>query len=413
MPILDTGAYTVMGNNHMVMQVLAEKDPIGRKERLRDLVSWLLSSTKGYAIKAVNPGGVENWKWRQDVQSLDTPVEPFGVTPREIIVGLAGTARELGLPHGLHLHCNHLGKPGNYATTLETMKALDGLPFHLTHLQFHSYGINKKGGYTSAARILADYINEHPQVTFDAGQLVFGPAVTMTSDAPMEYRLHRLTGSKWVNNDVEMETGAGVVPMCYKASSPTNSTQWCIGLELMLLVNNPWQVMMTTDHPNAGPFTAYPQIIQLLMDRDYRLEQLSNINPLALRRTELAQITREYTLEEIAIVSRSAAARTLGLSKKGNLCYGSHGDIAIYRLQDDKQAMFSEPAYVLKDGAVVIRDGKPVLSPQGSRILVGLDRDVALPADLVEQFEKYYSIALENFPVEDDYTRKPEVIPCR
>jgi formylmethanofuran dehydrogenase subunit A len=377
------------------------------------LVSWLLTSTKGYAVKVVNPGGVESWKWRQGIQNLDTPVPPFGVTPRQILLGLAETVRELGLPHGMHLHCNHLGEAGNYSTTLETMKTLDGLPFHLTHLQFHSYGLTKKGGIKSAARVLAEYLNEHPHITFDVGQLVFGPAITMTADAPMEYRLHVITGNKWINNDVEMESGAGVVPIYYKPSSLVNAIQWCIGLELMLLVQNPWQIMLTTDHPNAGPFCAYPHIIRLLMDRDYRAEHLSAINPRALKYTELAQINREYTLAEIAVVSRAAAAKTLGLPHRGNLRNGSLGDIAIYRMQENKQAMFTKPAYVIKDGDIVIREGEAVKSSEGRRIYVHPDHDAALPPDLARQFNQFYSITIGNFPVQDAYVHKPEVIACK
>jgi formylmethanofuran dehydrogenase subunit A len=58
-PLLDSGVYTLMGNNHMIMKVASEKDRVGRRERLRDLVSWLLTSSRGYAVKAVNP---EEWK---------------------------------------------------------------------------------------------------------------------------------------------------------------------------------------------------------------------------------------------------------------------------------------------------------------------------------------------------------------
>ena len=34
----------------------------------------------------------------------------------------------LNLPHSIHLHTNNLGLPGNYTTTLETMKALESVP---------------------------------------------------------------------------------------------------------------------------------------------------------------------------------------------------------------------------------------------------------------------------------------------
>ena len=43
-----------------------------------------------------------------------------------IISGLAQIVDDLQLPHPLHLHCNNLGNPGNVATTIETMRVLEG-----------------------------------------------------------------------------------------------------------------------------------------------------------------------------------------------------------------------------------------------------------------------------------------------
>jgi formylmethanofuran dehydrogenase subunit A len=91
LPMLDKGCYTVMGNNHLVMKVLSDTDPVRRKERLRELVSWLLKASRGYTVKIVNPGGVEDWKWGMGAADLDTPTPPFGVTPRQIISALAET----------------------------------------------------------------------------------------------------------------------------------------------------------------------------------------------------------------------------------------------------------------------------------------------------------------------------------
>ena len=36
---------------------------------------------------------------------------------------------------------------------------------------------------------------------------------------------------------------------------------------------------MSTDHPNGGSFLAYPEIVQLLMDRTYRREMLKRVHP--------------------------------------------------------------------------------------------------------------------------------------
>src|SRR5262245_51012775 len=80
------------------------------------------------------------------------------------------------------------------------------------------------------------------------------------------------TGRKWTNADTEMEAGCGIVPITYKEKSFVHALQWAIGLEWYLLVKDPWQVAMTTDHPNGGSFLAYPEIVQLQMDRTYRQE---------------------------------------------------------------------------------------------------------------------------------------------
>ncbi|MGH7224862.1 MAG: amidohydrolase family protein, partial [Gemmataceae bacterium] len=57
-PILDKGFFLLFGNNHYVLKQIAANEP----ERLRAFVAWLLSAGKGYAVKLVNPGGVEVWK---------------------------------------------------------------------------------------------------------------------------------------------------------------------------------------------------------------------------------------------------------------------------------------------------------------------------------------------------------------
>src|SRR5207244_10657754 len=120
--------------------------------RRKAFVAWLLDAASGYAVKLVNPGGVEVGKEGQgNVTSLDEPVPAFHVTSRQIIQGLAQAAQELGLPHPVHIHCNNLGLPGNWTTTRETMRALEGRRAHLTHIQFHSYGggHDDKGGCRS------------------------------------------------------------------------------------------------------------------------------------------------------------------------------------------------------------------------------------------------------------------------
>ena len=263
-PNVDNGAFMVMGNNHIVMQSIADK----QFDRARDYVAWLLRASRGYAIKLVNPGGVENWKWGRNVAELDDEVIGYGVTPRQIMETLATIADDLGLPHAAHIHGINLGRHTSARTSIETIKALDGHRAHLCHLQFLSYGSGKGHVHASEAVAVAEAVNASPKLTVDVGQVVFGRATTMTCDGPLQHTLHNTAGGRWMNDDVEGESGGGIVPIEYKPGNPINATMWLTGLELFLLIDDPWKVFLTTDHPNAGTFSNYPQIIRLLMDRE-------------------------------------------------------------------------------------------------------------------------------------------------
>ena len=199
------------------------------------------------------------WKWGKDAKGLFEPVAGYSkVTPAKIIAALAGIVDELGLPHPLHLHCNNLGAPGNFTTTLETMKVLEGNRAHLAHLQYHAYGGDDWHTMRSEAAAIAEYFNAHPNLTTDAGAVLFGNTVTITADGPWQHLLYKLTGRKWGNLDVENETGCGIVPYVYKEKNLVNAVQWAVGLELLLLIDDPWRVFLTTDHPNGAALLALP-----------------------------------------------------------------------------------------------------------------------------------------------------------
>ena len=179
-----------MANNELLLDLLEE----GETERAKDVLAWLLWAAKGYGVKAVNPGGVAAWKWGKDAKILSEPVEGYSkVTPAKIIANLAAMVDELQLPHPLHLHCNNLGAPGNIATTMETMNVLEGHRAHMAHLQFHAYGGDDWHTLRSEAATLAEYFNAHPNLTADAGAVLFGDAVTITADGPWQHLLYQLT----------------------------------------------------------------------------------------------------------------------------------------------------------------------------------------------------------------------------
>ena len=262
-PIVDKTCCVLMANNEILLDLLEA----GEIERARHVVAWQIWAAKAYGVKAVNPGGVAAWKWGKDAKSLHEPVAGYNkVTPAKIIAGLAGIVDDLQLPHPLHLHCNNLGAPGNFTTTLETMKLLEGNRAHLAHLQYHAYGGDDWSTMRSESAAVAEYFNAHPNLTADAGAVLFGNTVTITADGPWQHLLYQLTGRKWGNLDVENETGCGIVPYVYKEKNLVNAVQWAVGLELLLLIDDPWRVYLTTDHPNGAAFWRYPEIIQLLMD---------------------------------------------------------------------------------------------------------------------------------------------------
>jgi formylmethanofuran dehydrogenase subunit A len=394
-PCLDGGFFVLMGNDEYLLRQIEA----GERNRARDYAAWLLGATGGYAIKVVNPGGIEAWKsGARNVSGIDAPLEGRNITPRAILETLSDAANSLRLPHPVHIHCNNLGRPGNGAVTLASMQALAGRRAHFTHLQFHSYG---GPPWSSAAKPLIEYVNSHPEISVDVGQVMFGPAVTVTADGPVEYLLHKSSGRRWVNIDIELETGCGIVPFQYKDKAAVSALQWAIGLELFLLSSDPWRVVLSTDHPNGGSFLSYPALIQLLMDRAVRDERLKQVNQKLLAGSALADgLSREYTLNEIAIITRAGPARLLGLSHKGHLGPGADGDVTLYSRDPDIARMFSSPRYVIKAGAIVVEEGQLRRAPSGRRLRIRPGYDESVLADVRRFFEAYSTVAFENYPVQ-------------
>ena len=401
-PVIDKGFFVLVGNNHFVMDRIAAGEP----EAVRAFCGWLLHATRGYALKVVNPGGVEAWKaGNNGPTGLDEPVPGFGVTGRQIVSAVATAADELQLPHPVHVHCNRLGMPGNWQTTLDTMRAVDGRRAHFTHIQFHSYGGGPEDQDTFCSKVpqLGEYVNSHRNLHVDVGQVMFGETTSMTGDGPLGHFLHKVTGRKWFNGDTECEAGCGIVPITYKDKSLVHALQWAIGLEWYLLVRDPWQVAMSTDHPNGGSFIAYPEIVALLMSRDYRREVLKRLPEKLRERCTLPDLEREYTLNEIAIITRAGPARMLGLKRKGHLGIGADADVTVYTPGSDIKAMFELPRFVFKAGELIVEQGEIRRVTFGPALCVEPEYDMGHLPHLREWFERNYSLRFANYPVSDDY----------
>lgn len=402
-PIVDKGAYALLGNDDLLLRLMKQKAP---EETIRDYVAWTLKASQALAIKVVNPGGINAFKFNQRKLDLDEKNIHYGVTPRAILDTLSKAMKDLGVAHPLHIHGCNLGVPGNDQTTLDTIRGLEGIPAHLTHIQFHSYGLEGDRAFSSSAAQIAEAVNTNKNISVDVGQIMFGQTVTESGDSMRQYAGSAFASpKKWVGMDIECDAGCGVVPFKYKDKNFVNALQWAIGLELFLLVDDPWRIFLTTDHPNGAPFTSYPHLIRLLMDKSFRNDMLKTINADAALASNLGAIKREYSLYEIAIMTRAAPARSLGLKQKGHLGVGADADIAVYRTHNNVEKMFEKPAYVYKGGQLVVRNGKITSSCTGATHVVRSDYNRSIKKTVDDFYKRYMTVDKDRIRVSDDEIR--------
>jgi formylmethanofuran dehydrogenase subunit A len=395
-PILDKAGLCVLGNDDFLLDLLRKKES---PSAIRDYVAYMLGQTKALGIKVINAGAAAAFKANARTFNLDDEVPQYGVTSREIVLALQRAVSELGIPHPLHVHCNNLGDPGNADTAIATMAATDGLPVHFAHMQFYGYGREGKRGFSSAAQRIADEVNARKNVTIDIGQVMFGQTVTVSCDVLRQFTARdQARPCKWVMFEGE-GSGGGIVPYNYSAKSFYNAVQWAVGLELFLLVDDPMRVFFTTDHPNGAPFTAYPQIFAFLMDRNVRARWIAELPKAAMKMTTLPEIAREYSLYEIATMTRAAPAKLLGLKDRGHLGIGAVADIAVFTDQADKAKMFAAADYVFKDGKLVVRDGEVVAKHQGRALMLKPDVEPAMARRMASYFDDTYGLDADLFSV--------------
>jgi formylmethanofuran dehydrogenase subunit A len=397
-PIIDKAILSILGNDDFVLGLMRSGEGA---TAIRDHVAWILEATRALGIKVVNAGGVAAFKDNVRSFSFDDVVPSYGVTSRQIVKALQRAVHEAGIPHPLHVHCNNLGLPGNAETALATIAAADDLPLHLAHLQFYGYGKEGAQGFSSAAPRVAEAVNAAKTVSIDVGQVMFGQTVTISSDVSRQFSARgQARPKKFAIIDGD-SNGAGVVPYEYRAGSFHNAVQFAVGLELFLLIDDPWRVFFTTDHPNGAPFTTYPEIFALLMDKDLRAQWLSRLPAEAMAVTTLPSLTREYSLYEIATMTRAAPAKLLGLPNRGHLGQGARADIALYRPGKDIAQMFRAAARVYKDGDLVVRDG----AVSHTRFGRALHATPAVEASMQRRMQEYYDA---RYGLKSDFMRVPD-----
>ena len=402
-PILDTAGLAILGNDDYLLGLL--RDGVSQ-EVINQHVAWTLDSTRCLGLKVINAGGVAAFKENVRTFSFDDEVPAYGISSRKIVKALQHAVVSLGVRHPLHVHCNNLGVAGQgIDTVLETIEAAEGLPMHLAHVQFYAYGREGSNEFSSAASRLIDAWQKHPNITMDVGQVLFGKTVTVSSDLPAQFNNRSFAKpDKTAFVDLECQGGGGVVPYEYRERNFINTLQWAIGLELFLLAYDPARIFFTTDHPNGAPFTRYPELFHLLMSADYRAEVMTQLNQDALAMTMLPHIKREYTLYEIAVMTRSAAAHLMGLHDRGSLAPGCIADVAVYSPQTNISDMFARAQTVFKSGQQVVDDGKVIATPRGRALhtLPSYDRKY-IQKELEEYYARYMTVQLSNTCVEHGF----------
>ncbi|SON55846.1 Formyltransferase/hydrolase complex Fhc subunit A [Hartmannibacter diazotrophicus] len=411
-PIIDRGALTVIGNDDYFLSQLRSGES---RDAIRDHIAYHLAASRGLGVKLINAGGPAAFHSGLRAFDLDDVVPHYGASSRQIISAMLDAVADVGVPHPLHLHANNLAVPGAPKTIADTIAAADGRRLHFAHIQFYSYGQDEDGGMVSGAEDIIRSFSDAPNITMDVGQVMFGPTVTISLDLIKQWagRVYA-SPKKWMLQDGDAE-GGGIVPLAYKKKNWVNELQWAIGMELFLLSPDPWRMLLTTDHPNGGSFTTYPKIMHLLMDREERKAWVEAMPEMARNRTGIASIDREYTMEELAIMTRAAPAKLLGLNDRGHLGAGAVGDVAIYDDLADRTAMFTSARLVLKGGDVVVKDGKALGWTMGQTLHLKPGYDAAMDRRMKDYLDDRFGVGPSAFAVPEAAFGEREnfkVAPC-
>jgi len=134
----------------------------------------------------------------------------------------------------------------------------------------------------------------------------------------------------------------------------------------------------------------------------------------------LPNLDREYTLNELCIVTRAGNAKNLGLKDRGHLGIGAIGDVSIYKLDPenftghDIEKAFSSAAYTIKEGKIVVKDSEILAAPMGTLIQAkGKIKESiheAMLEDIQLHWRDHYSINFNNYAVQDVYAPKVKMV---
>ena len=292
-PMLDKGAFVMLGSDDFMLRQIAAKHDF---EAIKDYIAWTMHAAQAIAVKVVNPGGISAFKFNQRKLDLDEKHVYYGITPRDIILtlarGAAGARRHASAararlqprhPRQRRDDARHHPRDGRPAA------APDAHPVPQLRHRGRPSILLRRGAH-------AELVNKYPEHLDRRRPGPVRPDLHGLGRQHAPIRASKNAHPKrTVVMDIECDAGCGVVPMRYRDKSYVNALQWAIGLETFLLVEDPWRIFLTTDHPNGAPFYTYPHLIRLLMDRGFRNDMMQRINPDAAAIQHAAHARRAST----------------------------------------------------------------------------------------------------------------------
>jgi formylmethanofuran dehydrogenase subunit A len=70
------------------------------------------------------------------------------------------------------------------------------------------------------------------------------------------------------------------------------------------------------------------------------------------------------------------------------------------------------PSWVIKGGEVVVKDGVVLNEAPGIVFRVAPSHGESIRDKIREEFEKYYTISFDNYPVQEDYLKNTKEVIC-
>ncbi len=274
----------------------------------------------------------------------------------EKLFGEAGAIAELSTVHlknPPHLHLPHLAQGEGLAGLKSFALRSKGQRCHLSHISYYAFE-NSGGRLGPRGQAAAALLDEHENLSADCGPVVFGPALTLTTDAALAGRISQSVGVKPMYHP---ESPFYAVHYEFKKERYIDAALWLAAMELILSVKDLSRLSLSIDYPSGGSVGGYPAIIAMLMERDRRSAFCAELNADAVAVSTLPHIRRELSLEEITGITRAAPAAACGLTERGHLGNGAQADVVLLRERHDVAEMFAHPEYVIRNGQTIVENG--------------------------------------------------------